>query len=75
MLKYATENKRVRVLLINDKFMSGDINIVGFERLSDFINNNKDSHISLTNVMLNGKSHSFMMLNKNNVIGYFEEND
>ena len=73
MLKYATENKRVRVLLINDKFMSGDINIVGFERLSDFINNNKDSHISLTNVMLNGK-HSFMLLNKNNVIGYFEEN-
>jgi len=75
MSEYSTENKRIKVLLTNDKFMSGDINIVGFKRLSDFINNNNDTHLSLTNVMLNGKSHSFMMLNKNNVIGYFEEND
>lgn len=69
---YSVNNINVKILLINEKYLTASVNIIGFERFSDFINDMKEDHLKLTNVILNGKEYPFMLLNKNHVIGYFE---
>lgn len=67
-IKYIT----AKIILDNDKKLSCTINMAGYDRFSDFIENEKTGHLKLTDVTLDGNKYDFLLLNKNRIVGYYD---
>lgn len=65
------KNIRVKIILDNEKKLSCTLNMAGFDRFSDFIENQKTDHLKLTDVTLDGNIYDFLLLNKKRIIGYY----
>lgn len=66
------KNIKVKIILDNEKKISCTLNMAGFDRFSDFIENQKTDHLKLTNVTLDGNIYNFLLLNKKRIIGYYD---
>jgi len=66
------KNIKVKIILDNEKKISCTLNMAGFDRFSDFIENQKTDHLKLTNVTLDGNNYNFLLLNKKRIIGYYD---
>jgi len=71
-MAYTTKNIKLKIILDNDKKISCTINMAGYERFSDFIENEKADHLKLTDVTLDGNKYDFLLLNKKRIIGYYD---
>ena len=73
-LKTPKNNVKVKVRLINDKVIKGTLNISGYERLSDFLNNNNNTtYLSLYESVYNAEQNGFVLINKNNILFIVED--
>ena len=71
-MAYTTKNIQAKIILDNDKKLSCTINMAGYDRFSDFIENEKAEHLKLTEVTLDGHKYDFLLLNKKRIIGYYD---
>ncbi|MDX1285977.1 MAG: hypothetical protein R3182_13240 [Draconibacterium sp.] len=53
--------------------MTGKINIVGFSRLSEFLEKDDSKYLKLIDVVLGGAQYTFFMLDKQKIVGFYEE--
>lgn len=74
-MEYKIKNIKVKIILDNDKKISCTINMAGYDRFSDFIENEKSDHLKLTNATLDGNKYDFLLLNKKRIVGYFDLKD
>lgn len=68
--KWAVQNLKIKIVLDDTKILIGTVNMVGFDRFSDFIEKDNSKFLKLTNVTLGGTNYPFMMLNKFKILGY-----
>jgi hypothetical protein len=69
---HTTKNIQAKIILDNEKKISCTINMAGYDRFSDFIENEKSDHLKLTDVTLDGHNYDFLLLNKKRIIGYYD---
>ncbi|MCK5311465.1 MAG: hypothetical protein KAJ62_05120 [Desulfobacteraceae bacterium] len=65
---YPTEETKVKIKLINGSNLTGVINTVGFDRLSDFFEKNQSNFIKVYKASVTGSDNSTIILNKSNVL-------
>ena len=68
MPNYPTKETKVKIKLINGSNLTGVINTVGFERLSDFFEKNNSNFIKVYKASVTGSDNSTIILNKANVL-------
>lgn len=71
--EYAINNVKVKIILENSKVITGTVNIVGYNRFSDFIEQEKVQYLKLKDVTFAGNPYKFIMINRNKIIGYCPE--
>jgi len=73
MEEYTKETKSIRVVLTNGQSITGNVNIAGYERFSDFIEVNKETHIKMYQAIHDGRPYTFLMIPKTNILFYDPE--
>lgn len=68
MSNYPTKETKVKIKLINGSNLTGVINTVGFERLSDFFEKNGSNFIKVYKASVTGSDNSTIILNKANIL-------
>ena len=68
MPDYPTKETKVKIKLINGGNLTGVINTVGFDRLSDFFEKNESTFIKIYKASVTGSDNATIILNKANVL-------
>jgi len=68
MPDYPTKETKVKIKLMNGSSLSGVINTVGFDRLSDFFEKNKSNFIKVYKASVTGSENATIILNLSNVL-------
>ncbi|MFU8769928.1 MAG: hypothetical protein ACNA7H_09345 [Desulfotignum sp.] len=71
-MQYETKNVKTKIILDNEKIISGTVNVAGYDRFSDFIENEKTDHLKLTDVTIDGSKYKFLLLNRKTIFGYYD---
>jgi len=71
--KYGTQYVSIFILLTSGQKMTGKINIVGFNKLSEFLEKDESKYLKLIDVTLGGAQYKFFMLDKQKIVGFYEE--
>lgn len=71
-MQYETKNVKAKIILDDEKVISGTVNVAGYNRFSDFIENEKTDHLKLTNVTIDGSIYKFFLLNRRRIFGYYD---
>jgi len=70
---YATDNIEIKIILDGNKILVGTVNMLGYDRFSDFIELDDSRFLKLSKVILGGNKYNFLMLNKSKILGYLEK--
>jgi hypothetical protein len=68
MNNYPTKESKVKIKLINGGSLTGVINTVGYDRLSDCIEKSDTSFIKVYKASVTGNENSTIILNKDNIL-------
>ncbi len=68
MPDYPTKETKVKIKLINGGYLTGVINTVGYERLSDFFEQSDSTFIKVYKASITENENSTIILNKINII-------
>jgi sRNA-binding regulator protein Hfq len=68
MEDYPTEETKVKIKLMNGSSLTGVINTVGYDRLSDFFEKNGGNFIKVYKASVTGSDNSTIILNVSNVL-------
>ncbi|GEM_PF-3334806 len=68
MPNYPTKETRVKVKLVNGGLLTGVINTVGYDRLSDYIEKNGSTFLKIYKASVTGSENTTIILNKANVL-------
>lgn len=74
-MEYTKDSIKVEVLLSNQTIINGYINIIGYDRFSDFINKDYNRFIMIYNAVKCGKGGSNIMVNKDNIVYIIPKED
>jgi len=69
-LKISTKDVKVKLTLVNRQSITGTLNIIGYDRLSDFIEIDKGKHLKLYNATTEGNTLNFILVTKVHVLYY-----
>ena len=70
---YVKESKEIRIILVNGQSITGNVNIAGYNRFSDFIEKNEENHIKMYQAIHDGRPYGFLMIPKTNILFYDPE--
>ncbi len=72
---YPKKSLEVKLTLVNGKTVQGKMNIMGYKRMSDFIDDSTSNHIRLYDVKMPGATSttSFILVPKTKVLFYEPE--
>ncbi len=74
-MKYSREDIKVRIVLVNDRVITGRLNMNGFDRLSDFLDQDSNANLKVYNATYSGNTKiDFVIIPKSKVICYSPEN-
>jgi sRNA-binding regulator protein Hfq len=68
MTDYPTKETKVKIKLINGGNLTGVINTVGYDRLSDFFEKSGSTFIKVYKASVTGSENSTIILNKVNIL-------
>ena len=68
MESYPTKESKVKIKLVNGGNLTGVINTVGYDRLSDCIEKNGSNFIKVYKASVTGNENSTIILNKLNIL-------
>ena len=74
MLEYGTNNIKVDVNVDGWAVVSGTLNIVGYNKLSDFMERDVSKFIKLVDANRGARYYKFIMINKDKIVGVYESN-
>ncbi|PIE61021.1 MAG: hypothetical protein CSA29_05475 [Desulfobacterales bacterium] len=73
-MKYNREDIKVRIVLVNDKVITGRLNMNGFNRLSDFLDQDDNANLKVYDAVYAGNPKiDFIIIPKSKVVCYSPE--
>ena len=68
MTDYPTKETKVKIKLVNGSNITGAINTVGYDRLSDFFEKSDSTFLKVYKASVTGSENSTIILNKVNIL-------
>ena len=68
MPDYPTKETKVKIKLINGGKLTGVINTVGYDRLSDFFEKSGSTFVKVYKASVTGNKNTTIILNKSNIL-------
>ena len=66
--QYPTKESKVKIKLVNGGHLTGVINTVGYDRLSDCLEKTGSNFINVYKASVTGSENSTIILNKSNIL-------